>query len=607
MKDLAHSRWFHPLLLLVWLAVGTGLRFTQLASKPPWTDEFSTLVFSLGQSFRTVPLNQAIALDTLLQPLQHDPQAGISSVITNLLQESNHPPLYFVLAHLWMRLFAEEGLVSIWVARSLPALFGAASIPAMFGLGVLAFRSKLAGQLAAAMIAVSPFGVFLAQEARHYSLAILWVIASLCCFVIATRAVRDRSSLSLGLGLLWVGINSLGIATHYFFALTLFAQAIVLIAQGLLQTLEARRSDSKERNPLLQPYWQRIYMVAAGTLAGGLAWVPFLQNIYGSELTQWISNNGGGGLAWLSPIFQALAAWITMLSLLPVEADALPVVIVSGVVMLIFFVWATPIICRGLRIQWFQSETALATQVLSGFVVGAIFLFFVITYGLGSDLTRGARYNFVYFPAVMALLGASLATCWRTPLSVFTQDKTTSQVKKRLLFMQNLQFLPFEAATEKAIALIWLMGLLSGLTVVSNLGYQKYYRPDLLASMIQATSQAPVLVATTHQTHVQTGEIMGLGLEFKAEEVIRPTLPSTSNAIAEAPQFLLAHRATNLCQENCPATAALQQTVAQSPRPLDLWLVNFYAPVNLEGQNCTADLQLKEAVNGYDYQLYHCQ
>jgi len=69
-RALYHSRWFHFLLLLVWLAIGTGLRFTHLTSKPPWTDEFATLVFSLGNSFRTVPLEQAITLNTLLMPLR---------------------------------------------------------------------------------------------------------------------------------------------------------------------------------------------------------------------------------------------------------------------------------------------------------------------------------------------------------------------------------------------------------------------------------------------------------------------------------------------------------------------------------------------------------
>src|SRR4028119_1759402 len=137
-------RWFHPLLLTLWIAIGAGLRFTQLAGKSPWTDEFATLVFSLGNSYQTVPLDQAISLETLLQPLQPNNSAGASAVIHHLVTEDHHPPLYFVLAHWWMQLFPTSGeYISLWVARSLPALLGVASIPAVYGLGFLAFRRTL--------------------------------------------------------------------------------------------------------------------------------------------------------------------------------------------------------------------------------------------------------------------------------------------------------------------------------------------------------------------------------------------------------------------------------------------------------------------------------
>ncbi|MEM6755051.1 MAG: glycosyltransferase, partial [Cyanobacteria bacterium P01_C01_bin.38] len=112
-----YSRRFHILLLLAWLVIGICLRLTTLSGKSPWTDEFSTLVFSLGNSFLGVPLNEAITVDTLLQPLQPNPEAGIGDVLTNLFNESNHPPIYFVLTHLWLKLFpTNAGLVSVWGA-----------------------------------------------------------------------------------------------------------------------------------------------------------------------------------------------------------------------------------------------------------------------------------------------------------------------------------------------------------------------------------------------------------------------------------------------------------------------------------------------------------
>lgn len=547
------TRWLHPLLLLGWLIIGLGLRFTNLTAKPPWTDEFATLVFSLGNSFLPVPLDQAIAPDILLQPLQPNPAATIGDVIHKITTQDSHPPLYFVLAHLWMNLFPPQGkYVSLFAARSFPALLGAVSIPLAYGLGRLAFRSRLVGQLAAAMMAVSPYGIFLAQEARHYTLAIIWVIASLSCLVIATSHIQNRTLLPLWLIICWVGINALGIATHYFFTLTLCAEALVLIFLAWQQCQQTKTLV------FLSSLWWRIYAVALGTAVSGLVWLPsFLDNRYRSSLTEWIQFEGIS-FSLLNPIFQAFAAWVTMVMLLPVESANLPVVIVSGLVMLIFAIWATPILVRGWKFQLQQPQTRLATQVLTGVVWGAIALFFILTYIFGIDITRGARYNFVYFPAVIILVGASLAACWYS--------------------------------SPKAVALVWLMGLLSAITVVCNLGYQKYYRPDLLVPIIQQNSQVPVLIATTHKTLVQTGEMMGIARELEAS--------AQTNT-----QFLLAHQK----KDPDTSTAALENTLKQLPRPFDLWLVNFHAPIAAEVKKCLYQTKSLPFVDGYEYKLYQCR
>ena len=549
------------LLLLLWTTIALSLRLTQLTAKPPWTDEFSTLVFSLGNSYRTVPLDSAIALDQILQPLQINPQASVSQVIQHLLTETNHPPLYFVLAHWWMKLWsANSGLVSLWIARSLSAIFGALSVPAIYLLTASAFRSRLVGQMAAAMMAVSPYGIFLAQEARHYTLAILWVIASLSCLAIATRHIQNQTKLPIFMTISWILVNSLGIATHYFFLLTLAAEAMVLLVW------QYRQQKAAFKLP-----WGQIYAVAVGTAIGGIVWLPiFMQS--NSQLTAWIEKGDKSNImALLNPIFQAIAAWITMLSLLPVEAPSLPVVIASGLVMIGFFVWAVPLLKRGLIINLQQPKTHLITQVFAGIVGSAIAIIFFFTYILGIDLTRGARYNFIYFPAAIVLVAASLAICWKNPAT----NKLPSG--------------------KTAVALIWLMGFLSAVTVINNLGYQKYYRPDLFVQLVQKTSSSlPVLIATTHKTHVQTGEMMGLAREFKIAET--PTKP----------QFLLAHQS----QDPATSTTVLQNTISQKPRPFDLWLVNFHAPVEINGcytDTATHEHELNIPINGYSYQLYRCQ
>ncbi|TBR58751.1 glycosyltransferase [Westiellopsis prolifica IICB1] len=616
-----YPRWFHPCLLLVWLFIGVGLRLINLTAKPPWTDEFSTLVFSLGNSFLPVPLNQPIAIDVLLQPLQPQPGATIRDVLTHLFSESNHPPLYFVLTHLWVKLFpAQAGLVSLWGARSLAAIFGAISIPAIYGLSWLAFRSRLVSHLAAAIMAISPYGIFLAQEARHYSLAILWVIASLACLVVTTRHIQKGNQLPLWLVFAWIGINALGVATHYFFALTLVTEAVVLIFLAWEQWRQtdtktgrhskedteirihqntAKKDDTFSLSPhfpfstssqasakfssfrvpslprfkfsvsVFSPPWGRIYAVAVGSLIGGIVWIPaFLHNAYGDKLTNWIQGDRIG-IAWISPIFQAMAAWVTMIVLLPVESPQLAVVIVSGLVMAIFLIWVVPILINGFKTQLYKPQSRMITQMFAGVVVGAIALFFCFTYFLGIDLTRGARYNFVYFPAVVVLLGASLAITWNIPPGKTVKWGVTGKM---------------------SVLVIWVIGFLSAITVICNLGYQKYYRPDLFIELIQNTSKVPILIATTQKTHVQIGEMMGVAREFKFHD-----------SISLSPKFLLAHK-----DKHTNASNTLQKTLEKLPRPLDLWLVNFRAAEPEAVKNCVKHSQTLPAINGYEYKLYHC-
>ncbi|MCC5646894.1 glycosyltransferase [Nostoc sp. CHAB 5824] len=563
----------------MWLIVGISLRLANLTAKPPWTDEFSTLVFSLGNTFLSVPLNQAIAPDILLQPLQPNPAASIGDVIHNLVTQDTHPPLYFVLAFLWMKLFKSEGgLVSLFAARSLPAIIGAASIPCAYILGRVAFRSPLVGHLTAAMMAVSPYGVFLAQEARHYSLAALWVTASLICLVIATRHIQNRTPLPLWITLLWVEINALGLATHYFFSLTLCTEAVVLIFLAWLQLQTSRKFSL-----FFSPPWRRIYAVAVGTFVAGLIWLPiFLENRNRSNLTEWIRGSRVG-LDWLSPIFQALGTLIAMISLLPVESSQLLVVVPSGVVMLTFFIWAVPILLRGIKIQLQHPESRIMIQVFIGVAISAIALFFIFTYFLGIDLTRGARYNFVYFPAIVVLLGASLAVCWHPPKEWIAREQGKNGKKSIGRWGIN---------GKKAVILIWLMGFVSAVTVFCNLGYQKYYRPDLFVQLIQQISPVPALIATTHKTYVHIGEMMGVAREFKLAN-------SRQN-----PLFLLAHQD----QDPNTSTIALENTLKKLPRPFDLWLVNFHAPVAEAVKTCVmSDTQSMPSVDGYEYKLYHCQ
>ncbi|AFY79063.1 MAG: glycosyltransferase family 39 protein [Hydrococcus sp. C42_A2020_068] len=570
MESIQNLKSHNLLLLLLWTLIGCLLRFDRLTGKPPWTDEFATLVFSLGNDFNSVPIDRIISIDTLLQPLQPNPDATISDVVSLLLDEDNHPPLYFVLAHLWMKLFPLGGeYVNLWAARSLPAIFGVISIPATYGLARVAFNSRLVAHLSAALMAVSPYGIFIAQEARHYTLAILFVIASLGCFIGAAKHLWYRTKLPIKLVFLWIIINSLGLSVHYFFCLTLLAEALALII------LFVSPSPRPHRLLLSKNLW-RIGIVAAGAIAAGLAWLLVIPEDYGNGMIDWIQHEQTNPLALINPIFQLLAAWITFISLLPVESSFLAVVIFSGFIMLVFFVCLFPKIKLGLQELWKIPNTYLSTKILTNFIIIILFLFFILTYFLEIDITRGARYSFTYFPAIIVLVGAILSIFW------CERDNNSS-----ILFK-----LPQNPPKNglKMFSIVFLMGLLSAITVTSNLGYQKYYRPDLLVPIIQQKSASvPVLIATTHESLVQTGEMLGIAWELK------------QNALRSQVSFLLAHQE----RKNSPEpTIALQKNLSQLSKPLDLWTVNFHANIKLN--NCQTDSQSFPYINGYSYQLYHC-
>jgi uncharacterized membrane protein len=573
------NTWFHWLLLLGWLILGTGLRFYHLESKPPWSDEWATIVFSLGHSFRTVPLDRVISSDFLLLPLQVDSITQPQDVIARLMAESTHPPLYFLLTHLWLKLLCgKEELVSLGVARSLSALFGAISIPAIFGLVWLVFRSRLVAQLAAALMAVSPFAIYLAQDARHYTLAILWIIASLGCLVVAVRHIQHRIPLPIWLVLVWIGVNSLGIATHYFFALTLMAQMVVLLGVWLTD-LQVERIKKFGWLAFFPSHWLRIYAAVAGTAIGGAVWLSAWRRIPDNTLINWIYDSQHLGVAFLEPIGRQLAWMITMLFLLPVEGTPLPVAIASATVVLLILIWLTPTVVRSLRVQMQQPSTRLAIQLFGGFVLGAIALILLVTYALGTDLSLAARYQFIYFPAFILLMATGLAQTW--------QDTSVKHFAFR-----------FPARGKNAVVVVFLMSLLGGLTVISDFGFQKPDRPDLVvATMREAhqlvSSDTPILIANFHKTHEQTGEMIGLAWEFQ----------KLSHPLERSPQFLLAHQ----LGDTPVAFQTLDRILKQFSRPFQLWLVNF--PVDsteLKTRNCDQIPNFQSKVSGYYYYLYHC-
>ncbi|MEM7726610.1 MAG: glycosyltransferase family 39 protein [Cyanobacteria bacterium P01_A01_bin.45] len=594
----------HLLLLLIWLSIGIVLRFIQLEVLPPWTDECATIVFSLGNSFRTVPLNQIISSDTLLEPLRFHNEVGLDAVFKHLFAESTHPPVYFVLTHLWMKFFSSPGeIISIWTARSLSAFLGVVSIPAMFGFAYLVFRSLIVAHVTAAIMAVSPYAVFLAREARHYTLSILLVIASICCLVKALEVIYRQQVLPLWIGCTWIAVNIIGMANHYFFSLTLCIEGFVLLWEIWKQNNKSAVNSSYVRVSVDRPSpvtiqfllkklgksfsaivpqrnQRRIWIVFFATSAGCLVWLPFLRDIQGSSLTNWVSD---GTSNLIEPLWRLLMWGVSMFYLVPSATILLPlwVEIFSGAIMLLFLLWILPYIKDGWKYQQNYSSTENLTKALSIYLNFSIILFLVFTYILDIDLTLAPRFQFVYFPILILLVTSSLVSNWK-----YIQDKLHKS--KHLIPRVNGKFI---------IGILWLMGLIGGVTVVHNIGYLQHHRADLMAPIIQEASQAPTLIVTSHKHHGQTGRMMGLAWEMNK-------LVSANSG--NKWQFFLAHK-DKATDSYDVAIEILQNQISKMSRPFDLWLINFRTGIDLDSAQCLKDQNYSSSAGEYRYKLYRCK
>ena len=548
-------------LLLLWLLLGLTVRFGNLDLKPASSIEIATIGYSLGHGFAAIPLDKVVAVETLLAPLRFDPTIGYAEVFERLTAESTHPPLYFWLTHWWLDLWLKGGeLASLWMARSLSAIFGALAIPASFGLGWVAFRSRLTAHLAAVLMAISPYGVYLAQEARHYTLTVLWVIASVTCLVRAVQLIEQRKPLPIWLSCVWILVNALGVATHYFFVLALGAEAIAFTVTWIFN-----------RRRLSFKYWRGLYLAGCGTLAGCLVWLPAARGVSSNEMTTWIQTSFELNDIWQPPVF--LIAWLeSMVMLLPINLSSKAVVIILVLIVQAIAIWTVPKLIKGWRSQIANSPENTAMPILCSYLASSLLLFCLIIYGTGRNLSLAARYHFVYFPVFILLIAIALANCWRFP----------------------------SLKSKQAVVVLLIMGLLGSFTTIYNYGFTKSRDCDRLATIIQTASNNPPVIAMSHYTHSQTRELIALAYSFS-----RLQDKQLANSSAPMPKFLLNRPYVNGIDTGL---YNLDHSLATQNKPLDLWAINLAIGESAMNQircykNATVDLP----DSGYQDDLYYCQ
>lgn len=549
-----HQKHLHYLALICIIPLGIILRFWDLDLKPLWMDEVITAIFSLGKNYQDVPLDVAFPLHRVQEIFTFHSGVSCPQIADNLAKQSTHPPLFFCGMYRWLDWLMPLGDDWVRKLRSLSALFGVGAIGAMYALNCIAFSPK-SGMMAAWLMAVSPFTVYLSQEARHYTLPMLLINLSLVGLVQIQRDI-SQGRWKFWVWFLWVVVNTLGFYVHYFCILAFIAEVatlIILIYWGKSQLLKKRH------------LWLAIILSISAILLSFLPWIVITISHAQRSETNWLPPT-----TFLAPLYQTLINWVLMVITLPVENQSLIITLICGLLIVIFAIWAGSKIFRGLKQLWLNDPTRLATLTLLSFTGFVLLELLAIAYLSGKDITAIPRYSFVYYPGFCALLAASLSTSQK------------SSVKG-----------------QKLILIFILVSLLSSIFVVTNLAFQKPFQPDKVAQKMNLEPSLPIILVVAYDNY----QDIALGLSFAL------ALDQTRGKNSQADTLAFFQKAPDISSFWKKFTQLSKLTTS----PLNLWIVapgmrrrDYPQQVVLSEKNiCQIDPKQHYRI-GIPYQLYRC-
>lgn len=207
--------------VLLWVALSVSilLRFVNINHRELWYDEVLSLLLSTGQKMQYVgPPDQAVALSQY-STLLHLPSLSFPLMLERLIRGLQggepHPPLFFLMHHLWLHGFG-AGEIAL---RSLPLLWSLGAIGVAYGFGRSIFGHRV-GLMFCTLLAANPFYLFHSLNVRMYTPLVFWAILS--AWALMEVSHRDSDRLWLREGWLWQGclIGSVagGMLTFYLFA-----------------------------------------------------------------------------------------------------------------------------------------------------------------------------------------------------------------------------------------------------------------------------------------------------------------------------------------------------------------------------------------------------
>ena len=325
----------------------------------PWAALAVAVVVAGGVVARFVAdshlwLDEALTVNIARLPLRSLPEA---------LRHDGSPPLYYVLLHGWMRLFG-TGTIAV---RAFSGVASVACLPLAWRVGRRA-GGRTAATAFLVLLALSPFAVQYATEARMYALAMLLVLAG--GLALANLMERPSWPMAAVVALLTGAL----LLTHYYALYTVAAVGLVLLWHAW------RGEDRAAARRAL-----------AATVAGALLfvpWVPIL--LYQSAHTGAPWGASGRGLRTVIDTLGVLISGYR---------DAGPVPLLLAVGLIALAVFGRAIGRRRFEIDLVGREPARTLAVLT---FGGLLLAVLVSRLTGQAYVP--RYASVAFPGVILLV-----------------------------------------------------------------------------------------------------------------------------------------------------------------------------------------------------------
>jgi uncharacterized membrane protein len=382
------------------IAAGIAARFCNLGRMVYWYDEAYTSLWISGFHWSEASndlANREVTPGDILRYQRIPPDRSVVDTVRALADyDPHHPPLYYALARIWAGL-AGDSVASV---RSLSALAGVAVLPLIFWLCRLLFEKRSVAWVAVALVAVSPFHILYAREARQYT---LWMVLTLLSTLALLRATDSRSVRA------WCAY-SLTVAAGLHVHLLFFT---VLAAHGMYVGLAALQPWPPRAGRILREYGAFV----PSSLVGLILFVPWgymlIRNIAKSATLSWVREP-------ISPLL-LLARWGFDYSILFLDTDCsgrfaeassastltvrvLQVFVLLGILYALWFIWKKA-----------QRQTALLVLTLIGgpFLILATADF--VLGGWGSAVARFLVPSYLGVHIAVAYLLATKIEAARTP------------------------------------------------------------------------------------------------------------------------------------------------------------------------------------------------